>query len=384
MTEFRPISLCNVIYNIGAKMIANRLKPCLDLLISPSQSKFVPKRLISDNVLVAFELNHYINTKPSKKDDFMTLKLDISKAYDRVEWSFLRKILLRFGLLPAFVDLIMLCVSSVSYSYLLNGVQFGELRPGRGLRQGDPLSPYLFICIVEAFVGLVDRAARDESIHGIKIAPSAPVITNLCFADDTMLFCRATEDDARGLKHILDTYAAVSGQVINYDKSSVAFSKGTATGKKNRVVQILGVQEVEKHAKYLGMPAVVGRSKKEIFSHLRDRIWKKMNGWGERFLSAAGKEIMIKSVLQSIPSYIMGCFLLPKDIVNKIESAIRSFWWGQGQNKKVAWISWRKLCTAKRQGGMGFRDLRSFNLALLAKNGWRILNNPESLVGQIF
>lgn len=118
MTEFRPISLCNVIYKIGSKVVANRLKMVLPSMISPTQSAFVPNRLITDNVLLAFELNHYINSKPKGKEDFMTLKLDVSKAYDRVEWSFLRRTLTRLGLAVSFVDLIMMCITSVSYSFL--------------------------------------------------------------------------------------------------------------------------------------------------------------------------------------------------------------------------------------------------------------------------
>lgn len=188
MTEFRPISLCNVLFKIGSKVLANRLKPVLDLLISPSRSVFFPNRLIIDNVLVAFELNHFIRTRPKTAKSFMTLKLDVSKAYNRVEWIFLPKVLLRLGLPRKFVDIIMLSVTSISYSYLLNGFQFGRLIPERGLRQGDPLSSYLFICVVEAFIALIDDAESSGSIRGVQIAPSAPSITNLCFADDTMLF----------------------------------------------------------------------------------------------------------------------------------------------------------------------------------------------------
>lgn len=124
MMDFRPISLCNAIYKIGSKAIANCLKPALNLLVSPSQSAFVPNRLIPDNVLVAFELNHFIRTKPRSKHDYMTLKLDVSKSYDRVEWNFLQKVLLRLGLPRRFVELIMLSVTTVSYLFLVNGVQF--------------------------------------------------------------------------------------------------------------------------------------------------------------------------------------------------------------------------------------------------------------------
>lgn len=161
----------------------------------------------------------------------MTLNLDVSKAYDRVKWIFLYKVLLRLGLTRKFVDLIRLYVTIVSYSYLMNDFQFGRLMRERGLRQGDPLSPYLFICVVEAFIRLIEVVAQQGRIKGIQIARSAPSITNLCFADDTMIFCHATSEYAENTRHILEVYARVSGQVINLEKSSMLLSSRISTGK---------------------------------------------------------------------------------------------------------------------------------------------------------
>lgn len=200
---------------------------------------------------------------------------------------------------------------------------------------------------MEAFIGLLTQTELDGHIHGVQVAAAAPSISHLCFADDTMVFCRATPSEAAALKHILNCYASASGQVINFEKSSMTFSKGMGSSVRDQIANILGVQVVENHDRYLGMPAVIGKSKQQIFSIIRDRVWRKINGWGERSLSSAGKEVLIKAVLQSIPTYIMSCFSLPGYLIRDIEVAIRRFWWDSGTKKKLAWTSWAKLCQAK-------------------------------------
>lgn len=158
ISEFRHTSLCNVVYKIGSKMIANRIKHFINDIISPTQSAFVPRRLITDNVLVGYEINHFLKRRTIGSKQYMALILDVSKAYDRVEWNFLHHVLLKLGFASPLVNSIMLCISTVSYSFLLIGKQFGALQPSRGHLQGDPLSSYLFICCVEAFIGMVEGA----------------------------------------------------------------------------------------------------------------------------------------------------------------------------------------------------------------------------------
>jgi hypothetical protein len=230
VTEFRPISLCNVIYKLVSKVIANRLKAILPHIISDSQSAFVPGRLITDSVLVAFETLHHMHTTKMGRDGAMALKLDMSKAYDRVEWNYLKSIMRKMGFHTRWVSMIMQCISTVSYSILVNGEPHGFLKPSRGLRQGDPLSPYLFLMCAEGFHSLISRASEQGDLQGVALCRRGPRITRLFFADDSLLFTKATTKDCAKLQEILLMYERASGQQVNRDKTTIFFSKATPTG----------------------------------------------------------------------------------------------------------------------------------------------------------
>ena len=170
-------------------MIANKLKGVLPLIISESQSAFQSDKAISDNILVAFETLHHMKNQKSKKGGFMALKLDMSKAYDRVEWSFLEVTMMKMGFDARWVALILSCINSASYPILVNGVPKGDIRPSRGIRQGDPLFPYLFLICSEALNCQLQQAARSEAIRGFSLCKNGPKISHLFFVDDTLLYC---------------------------------------------------------------------------------------------------------------------------------------------------------------------------------------------------
>ncbi|CAJ2638124.1 unnamed protein product [Trifolium pratense] len=343
--DYRPISLCNVVMKIVTKM----------------------------------------KKKKRGKKGTMALKLDMSKAYDRIEWTFVKATLNSMGFPCKLVDLIMKCICTVSYQILINGQPSKLFTPERGLRQGDPLSPYLFILCADVLSGLVKKQAETGSMHGIQIARQAPKISHLFFADDSLLFARASAAEAGVILNVLAEYQKASGQVVNLDKSEVSFSQNVRNEDKDMIRNRMGVKTVDTHSKYLGLPVVFGRSKKIIFSFVIDRVWKKLKGWKEKCLSRAGKEILIKAVAQAIPNYIMGCYKLPNSCCQEIETMLAKFWWGSKDGeRKIHWMSWERLSKTKKDGGMGFRGINNFNKALLGKHCWRLMTGEESLMGRIF
>ena len=206
--DYRPISLCNVIYKLVSKVLANRLKKVLPEIIHESQSGFVPGRLITDNILVAYECFHYLRKKKTGRDGYLGLKLDMSKAYDRVEWVFLEEMMVKMGFPMPFIRVIMHCVSTASFALLINGQPSRMFCPSRGLRQGDPLSPFLFILCAEGLSTLLREAESKKEIHGVKIGKKVEPISHLFFADDSLLFIKANNEEVEKILDIFSIYEA--------------------------------------------------------------------------------------------------------------------------------------------------------------------------------
>ncbi|XP_023905441.1 uncharacterized protein LOC112017206 [Quercus suber] len=298
----------------------------------------------------------------------VALKLDISKAYDRVEWHFSQSIMEKMGFPAVWIERVMSYVTTPSFSILVNGKPYDMIQPFRGIRQGDPITLYLFLLCAEGLTALLKKAESNGRINGVSICRGAPKIANLMFADDSLLFCQAIRAEGETIAKILQTYAKASRQSINFEKSSAYFSNNTLERQKGQMLEILGVHEVDQFVNYLGLPTLIGHAMYNTFSYLNDRVWKKLQGWKGMMLSRAGKEILIKAVAQSIATYTMSVFQIPLKLCNELEALHARFWWSQvGNERKIHWRSWDKLTASKKEGGRGFPDLRAFNLAMLAK-----------------
>ncbi|XP_074351958.1 uncharacterized protein LOC141691114 [Apium graveolens] len=287
--DLRLIALCNILMKIITKVMENRMKGILDNVVSATQSAFIPNHLISDNIMLAYEVMHYLKGKKVGKEGYMALKLDMIKAYDRVEWEFLKVILLKMG-----------------------------------------FSPW-----------------------------RAPIINHMLFADDSYLFCKADSEEASTVLELLETYEKASGQQMT---------------------------EANEHSTYLGLPNVIGRNKSAFLGHLKDKVNMKIRSWEGNYISRSGKEILVKHVAQTLPSYAMSVFLLLLEITRKIEKSMTRFWWNSSQSdkSKLSWMSWDRLSKHKHAGGMGFRPFRDFNIAMLGKQVWRLATNPNSLVSRVY
>jgi hypothetical protein len=246
--------------------------------------------------LVAYECIHTIKNERSGSNGACAVKLDMHKAYDRVEWVFLENMMRRLGFAKRWITMMMACVSSVRYQIRFNYNDTDMFSPTRGLRQGDPLSPYLFLICAEGLSSLLLHEEEVGGIDGVRVCRNAPSISHLLFADDSLILMGANMTNATSLQRVLDTYRANSGQMVSLAKSSIFFSPNTNALTRAEICDTLHIDTEALSDKYLGLPALVGADMSDCFEHFIERIIQRINGWKEKILSIGGKEILLKAV----------------------------------------------------------------------------------------
>eukprot|EP00253_Pinus_taeda_P013241 PITA_13241 len=372
--KYRPIALCNITYKIVSKVIANRLKPLLPLLISPEQSGYVEGRQITDGIILTHEILHSL--KQSKKPG-MLLKIDLSKAFDSVSWIYIQKILNAFGFDSSWTRWLISLISSSFFSILINGIPYDTFRPSRGIRQGDPLSPFLFVIVAEGLGHSIKSVALSHNLKGLSFNNSPP-FTHQQFVDDNMLFGHPSVQEARLLKDLLSTFSDASSALINRVKSQIFFFN-TPTATQNSIAHILGFTIAKLPSKYLGAPMIASTLKHASWTDLLDKFEAKLSLWTHRALNMASRIILIKAVLQSLPLYLFALLAAPKWVIKAIKNLQRNFLWGSsGKNRKWALVKWDKVCFPKKSGGIGLRDPALSNTVMSTKLWWRWLAYPNT------
>ena len=368
-SDFRPISLCNVSNKIISKLLAERMAPLLPALTAPNQSGFIKGRLLSDNVLLAQELFHELwKCNPSPN---LALKLDMAKAYDRVQWPFLLKVLRKMGFSEMWLGMIERCINSCWFSILINGSPAGFFKSSRGLRQGDPLSPSLFILAADYLSRALDRLILGNKKMRYCTARYTMGISHLAYADDIIIFTQARRASLRKLKDCLKHYMEVSGQKINEGKSCFYMDKKHVEWAAG-VTSVGGFQQGDLPCTYLGVPIFRGRKKSNLFMFIREKISQKILCWCHRYLSFGGRLTLVKSILEAIPVHIFQVLEPTKGALRLLEQVLARYFWGScNTTNKTHWIKWKDVCRPTSEGGLGIRCMADTVEACSYKLWWR-------------
>ncbi|XP_056863946.1 uncharacterized protein LOC130511120 [Raphanus sativus] len=375
-TYYRPISCCNVIYKVISKILANRMKRLLPLFVSLNQSAFVKDRLLMENVLLASELvKSYHKETVSER---CAVKIDISKAFDSVQWSFLLRVLEALNFPAKFILWIQKCIELASFSVQINGELAGYFNSKRGLRQGCSLSPYLFVICMQVLSKLLDRAAYEKRI-GYHPYCEELRLTHICFADDILVFSDGRKESVDGILAVFKQFARMSGLNISLEKSTLYLAGVKAEGSV-AIMEQFPFEAGSLPVRYLGLPLLTKRMNAQDYSLLISRIKARISSWTARHLTFAGRLQLVGSVIYSITNFWMSAYRLPNGCIQEINSICAAFLWsGPVLSTHKAKIAWSEVCKPKDEGGLGLRNLTEANRVSCLKLIWRLLSARASL-----
>lgn len=329
-TDFRPISCLNTLSKVISKLLASRLQEILPLMVSKAQSAFLPVRLLAENVLLATDLVKGYNTQALSPRGM--LKADLRKAFDCVRWDFILSSLRALAIPESYISLISECLSTSSFSVTVNGASGGFFKSTKGIRQGDPLSPYLFVLAMEALSRLL--LSRYEAGNIGYHPGTAPLkISHLMFADDVMVFFDGTSNSLHGIAKCLDDFASWSGLHMNKSKTEL-FTSGVDQRESNAITGY-GFASGKLPIRYLGLPLMSRKMKISEYSSLIVKLTKSFQGWSVKLLSFAGRLQLLKTVIFGTVNFWTSAFILPKGCIKEIESLCSRFLWSGNIEKEV-------------------------------------------------
>ncbi|XP_019228615.1 PREDICTED: uncharacterized protein LOC109209747 [Nicotiana attenuata] len=293
----------------------------------------------------------------------------MAKAYDRMSWTFVIEVLKKFGFSDLWNDMVFNLISGVWYSVLINGSRAGFFTSSQGLKQGDPLSPSLFIIDAEVLTRSLNSLHANEKFVLFSMPTNAPLINHLAYVDDVIIFSSGNQ---KSIKLIMKEIRTNSGQQVNSNKSHFLTAPRTTTARINRLRACTGFMEKDLPFIYLGCPIYVRRKKIEHFDIMINKVVKMLNGWQGKMLSYDGRIILIKHVLQALPTYNLSALSPPKGTFKLLEKHFANFFCGSnGDTRKYYWSSWKNLCYPIEEGGISIRRMEDINETLAIKKWWR-------------
>ncbi|XP_071729333.1 uncharacterized protein [Rutidosis leptorrhynchoides] len=369
--QMHPISLINAPYKIIAKVLANRLKKVISNIISDNQHGFVPSRSLLDGVML---VNEVVHLAKKRKSPILLLKLDFTKAYDSISHEFLFEVLNRLGFGSRFISWIKCCISDINFSVLLNGSPSKEGVMLRGLRQGDPLSSFLFILVAEVLSRLLSNDLKNRVLQGFKVDSNTNV-NHSQFADDTILIVFPSTQELNRIKEVLNLFSQVSGLKINQSKSML-YGIHVSRNDLRSYANFFGCDVGSFPLLYLGVPIGVASRRIAMWDPIILKFKRRLAGWKGRCLSFGGRLVMVKAVLSSLPLHYMALYKAPKAVIAQLERFRRNFLWGGDCLKsKSGLVKWQVVCTPVDVGGLGITPLLTKNIALLAKWWSKLYDN---------
>uniref|UniRef100_A0A453BXQ6 Reverse transcriptase domain-containing protein n=1 Tax=Aegilops tauschii subsp. strangulata TaxID=200361 RepID=A0A453BXQ6_AEGTS len=371
LRNYRPISLIHIVAKLFAKVLSIRLSAKLDRLVSRNQNAFIPGRSLHDNfVLVKQSLKMYRLGAPR-----VMLKLDLTCAFDSISWPFLFEVLRQYGFRNRFMEWTAILLSSSSTRILMNGELGPPIWHRQGLRQGDSMSPQLFVLAVDTLGRLLGRAHSLAILQPLHPCRNIPVIS--LYADDVMIFCHATADDVAAVREVLALFGRASELQVNFAKSSATVLHGDQTA--TETIAHLSCPVVTLPITYLGIPLSTSRPSAAQLQPMVDAVVARLPSWKAWLMTKIGRLALVKSVLCAIPVHQLLAFAPPKKTIKQLEKIQRGFHWAgrAATNGGHCHVNWSRVCRPIELGGLGVRDLERAGLALRLRWLWFAKTSPE-------